>query len=266
MSGRILVIEDDPAISFGLRTNLSFEGYSVEVADTRAAVAERLRQGGPSAQELADLVVLDLMLPDGTGFEVMDDLHRAGYHGRILVLSARKEETDKVGALRMGADDYVTKPFSLAELMARIEALLRRAKGSPPGNGHGQAASAPPPVASPNVAGAGESQRIRFGRCEIDLYSRTLRVDLEPVELTRLEFDLLLYLAQHPGQALSRAQLLRDVWGLQHDGSARTVDNVIAHLRTKIGEDADRPRHLRTLRGAGYRFELEPDVDADKKR
>jgi DNA-binding response OmpR family regulator len=260
MTARILVIEDDPAISFGLKTNLSFEGYTVDVAETRAAAKVRLDEGGaPAALDLPDLIVLDLMLPDGSGFEVMEDLSRAGYGGRLLVLSARKEETDKVSALRMGADDYVTKPFSLAELLARIEALLRRGK-----NGH---AAAPSPTGSSPAAAAGaaaESQPIRFGRCEIDLYSRTLRVDGTPVTLTRLEFDLLLYLAQHPGQALSRAHLLRDVWGLAHEGSARTVDNVIAHLRTKIGEDAERPRHLRTLRGAGYRFELEPESDRKK--
>ena len=100
--------------------------------------------------------------------------------------------------------------------------------------------------------------KIRFGRCEIDLDARLLRVDRQPVALTRLEFDLLAFLAHNAGRALSRGQLLREVWGLSHDGSARTVDNVVAHLRTKIGEDADRARHLLTIRGAGYRFELSP--------
>jgi len=251
MSARILVIEDDPAISFGLRTNLSFEGHTVEVAETLAAATARL--GCPPA-DLPELVILDLMLPDGSGFEVMEEMARTGFAGRVLVLSARKEETDKVSLLRMGADDYVTKPFSLAELLARIEALLRRARAVP------ISASLGPPT--PPVA---EPPPIRFGRCEIDVYSRALTVDHDPVVLTRLEFDLLLYFAQHPGQALSRGQLLRDVWGLAHEGSARTVDNVIAHLRTKMGEDAEKPRHLRTLRGAGYLFELTPP-DAPRKR
>jgi DNA-binding response OmpR family regulator len=260
MTARILVIEDDPAISFGLKTNLTFEGYTVEVAESRAAVQERLAGPAGLGPDLPDLIVLDLMLPDGTGFEVMDDLGRAGFAGRVLVLSARKEETDKVSALRMGADDYVTKPFSLAELLARVEALLRRSKSGFMGNALPPPAPAPAPVAPPSSDG----QRIRFGQFEIEVVSRTLREGGEPVTLTRLEFDLLLYLAQHGGQALSRAQLLRDVWGLAHDGSARTVDNVIAHLRTKIGEDAERPRHLRTLRGAGYRFDLE--VEDEKRR
>lgn len=241
MSARILVVEDDPAISFGLKTNLSFEGHEVEVAECRADALERAAAAAP------DLVVLDLMLPDGSGFEVMEDLSRLGYGGSILVLSARKEETDKVGALRSGADDYVTKPFSLAELLARIEALLRRTFAN----------RTRPVEAGPAPTSVGD-EKIRFGRCELDLYARTLHVDGKPVTLTRLECDLLAYLARQPGRAFSRRQLLRDVWGLHHDGSARTVDNVVAHLRTKIGEDAERPRHLLTLRGAGYRFELEP--------
>jgi len=241
---RILVVEDDPAITFGLRTNLSFEGFDVEVVDTRAAAVERALAEPPA------LIVLDLMLPDGSGFDVMEDLQRGGYTGRILVLSARAAETDKVIALRMGADDYVTKPFGLAELIARIGALLRRSALPHP------AAPAPPPPSPRAPAAAG--RRARFGQCELDVDRRALTVGGEPVVLTRLEFDLLAFFVQHAGRALTRAQLLREVWGLSHDGSARSVDNVIAHLRTKIGDEADRPRHLLTLRGAGYRFELEP--------
>ena len=233
---RILVVEDDPAIVFGLKTNLSFEGYEVVIADdlpTALSASDRVQP---------DLVVLDVMLAGGSsGFEVIEALRRRGFHGPILMLSARGAETDKVSALRLGADDYVTKPFSLAELLARIAALLRRSSGPP----------SPPPV---------PREVVRFGDCEVDLAAHELRRNGVVVELTRLEFDLLAHLGRNAGRVLSRGQLLRDVWGLTHDGSARTVDNVVAHLRTKIGEDADEPRHLLTLRGAGYRFELDGQV------
>jgi DNA-binding response OmpR family regulator len=174
------------------------------------------------------------MLAGGSsGFQVIEQLRAEGFAGPILMLSARAAETDKVSALRLGADDYLTKPFGLAELMARIAALLRRAPTS----------SRPP-----------ASERRRFGACEVDLAARALTVDGKPVELTRLEFDLLAFLIRHAGQVQSRARLLSEVWGLQHDGSARTVDNVVGHLRAKLGE----PAHLVTLRGAGYKFVLEP--------
>ena len=265
MSRRILVVEDDDAIIFGLRTNLSFEGYQVESVNTCAGAVERALEFQP------DLIVLDLMLPDGSGFEVMEGLAKAGFDGRILVLSARIAETDKVSALKMGADDYVTKPFSLAELIARIGALLRRvpprAEIAPPAvtgahsaPGHSAAAhGAAAHSAAADTTAERKPEVIRFGRCEVDEAARTLRVDGQPVVLTRLEFDLLVYLAHNAGRALTRAQLLRDVWNLSHDGPARTVDNLVAHLRTKIGEDAERPRHLITLRGSGYRFVLEPE-------
>ncbi len=233
MNGSILVVEDDPAIVFGLKTNLVFEGFSVATAvdlDSALRAAE---------EQPPDLVVLDLMLAGGSsGFAVIESLRGRGFRGPILVLSARGAETDKVSALRLGADDYVTKPFGLAEVNARIAALLRRST----------------PIA-PAVA-----ETIRFGQCEIDVGARRLRVGRSEVVLTRLEFDLLLFLVQNPGQVLSRARLLREVWGLSHDGSARTVDNVVAHLRSKLGD----ARHLVTLRGAGYRFELEPSRSRSK--
>jgi two-component system alkaline phosphatase synthesis response regulator PhoP len=226
---RILVVEDDDTIVFGLRTNFNFEGYEVSTAvDLATAMAE-------SEREPPDLVVLDVMLAGGaSGFEVIEAMRSKGFRGPILMLSARAAETDKVLALRLGADDYVTKPFGLAELLARIKALLRRmGPAAPPG------------------------EKVEFGECAVDLGARVLRVGGAVVELTRLEFDLLAYLIKNAGRVLSRAQLLREVWGLPHDGSARTVDNVVAHLRTKLNEDAEEPRHLLTLRGAGYRFEME---------
>jgi DNA-binding response OmpR family regulator len=234
---RILVVEDDPAIVFGLRTSLSFEGYEVVTAIDEAGALEASRATPPN------LVVLDVMLADGgSGFAVIEALRGRGFHGPILMLSARAAETDKVSALRLGADDYVTKPFSLAELMARIVALLRRANVSAP------------------------SEKAAFGDCVVDLASRELTVDGDAVELTRLEFDLLAYLIRNEGRVLSRARLLREVWGLSHDGSARTVDNVVAHLRTKLREDADEPRHLVTLRGAGYRFVAQAPAPVKKRK
>jgi DNA-binding response OmpR family regulator len=242
---RILVVEDDPAIVFGLKTNLAFEGYEVVTADNVATALAAAETTPP------DIIVLDVMLAGGgSGFEVIEALRARSFDAPILMLSARSAETDKVSALRLGADDYVTKPFSLAELLARIGALLRRAS---------QAARTPVPA--PDA-----SEEVRFGRCEVDLAARSLRVAGEEVELTRLEFDLLAYLIRNDGRVLSRSQLLREVWGLSHDGSARTVDNVIAHLRTKLGEDAVEPRHLVTLRGAGYRFELAPERKSSKKK
>ncbi len=230
---RILVVEDDPAIVFGLKTNLSFEGYEVATADDMDSALVAAERESP------DLVVLDVMLARGaSGFDVIERLRADGFLGPILVLSARGAETDKVSALRLGADDYVTKPFSLAEVLARVAALLRRAAPR----------SAEPPVAAPPT--------VEFGEVEVDLAAREVRLRGAVVELTKLEFDLLAYLCRNAGRVLSRAQLLREVWGLTHDGSARTVDNVVAHLREKLGEDAEEPRHLLTLRGAGYRFEL----------
>ncbi|MSP61994.1 MAG: response regulator transcription factor [Myxococcales bacterium] len=232
---RILVVEDDPAIVFGLKTNLAFEGFEVSTAEDLQGALDA------SARAAPDLVVLDVMLAGGsTGFQVIEALRAGGFGGPILVLSAREAETDKVSALRLGADDYVTKPFGLAELLARIGALLRRSAVSPP------------------ATATGRSQQVGFGDCEVDLGSRQLRVGGREVELTKLEFDLLAFLVRNAGRVLSRGHLLRDVWGLSHDGSARTVDNVIAHLRDKLDEDPGAPRHLITLRGAGYRFELEP--------
>jgi DNA-binding response OmpR family regulator len=230
---RILVIEDDPSIVFGLRTNLSFEGYEVDTAEDPDGAIEAARRQRPH------LVVLDVMLADGgSGFQVIERLRADGYAGPILMLSARSAETDKVSALRLGADDYVTKPFSLAELLARIGALLRRAPPSRP----------PPPAPEP------PPERLRFGACEVDIAAHALAVAGRPVDLTRLEFDLLVYLIRNAGRVLTRGRLLAEVWGLSHDGSARTVDNVVGHLRAKLGE----PGHLVTLRGAGYKFELEP--------
>ena len=230
MSGHILVVEDDAAIATGLALNLRLEGYSSSVVAEGDNVPEAV------VSERPDLILLDLSLPRVDGLEVLSRLRASGDKTPVIVLSAREGEHDKVAALRLGADDYVTKPFALAELMARVVAVLRRstpAAVEPP---------APPAQEPPLV----------FDEIQIAAATRTVTRSGAEVRLTHLEFELLLYFVRHPAQVLSRARLLRDVWGLKAGGSPRTVDNFVAQLRSKLEEDPDRPRHLLTVRGSGY--------------
>lgn len=229
MSVHILVVEDDASIATGLALNLRLEGYTSAVVAEGDKVAEAVSAERPS------LILLDLSLPRTDGLEVLNQLRRSGDRTPVIVLSAREGEHDKVAALRLGADDYVTKPFALAELMARVAAVLRRAM---------------PPV----EAAAAPAAALRFGDIEIAVATRTVRRGGAEVRLTHLEFELLLYFVRHPVQVLSRARLLRDVWGLKAGGSPRTVDNFVAQLRSKLEEDPDRPQHLLTVRGSGYRW------------
>ena len=231
--GNILIVEDDAAIATGLALNLRLAGYSSSVVTEGDAVAGAVDEGRP------DLIMLDLSLPQLDGLEVLRRLRESGDRTPVIVLSAREGEHDKVAALRLGADDYVTKPFALAELMARVDAVLRRARGA-----------APAPAAAPAAA----ADALRFGDIAIDPATRTVtRGDVE-VRLTHLEFELLLYFVKHPAQVLSRSRLLRDVWGMRAGGSPRTVDNFVAQLRSKLEADPQRPRHFLTVRGSGYRF------------
>jgi two-component system, OmpR family, alkaline phosphatase synthesis response regulator PhoP len=225
----ILVVEDDASIATGLALNLRLEGYSSSV------VAEGDRVVEAVGSERPDLILLDLSLPRTDGLEVLGQLRRTGDRTPVIVLSAREGEHDKVAALRLGADDYVTKPFALAELMARVAAVLRRA----------------PPAMSRVVA---KELPLRFEDIEIAAATRTVTRSGIEVRLTHLEFELLLYFVKHPAQVLSRARLLRDVWGMKAGGSPRTVDNFVAQLRSKLEDDPDRPRHLLTVRGSGYRW------------
>jgi DNA-binding response OmpR family regulator len=229
-TGLVTIVEDDPAIAEGLALNLKLLGYECEVIGDGETAREKIDADRP------DLVLLDISLPKQSGLWVLERLREAENHVPVIVLSARQDEYDKVAALRLGADDYITKPFALAELLARVAAVLRRARldRSPPRERAAAAA-------------------LRFGQVAVDLDSRTVTRDGEPVKLTHLEFELLSFLCRNPGRAYSREELLRAVWGLQ-SGQVRTVDNFVAQLRAKLEQDPDRPRHIVTVRGTGYRF------------
>jgi two-component system alkaline phosphatase synthesis response regulator PhoP len=224
---RILVVEDEPGIALGLEDDLRMEGYDVEVIHDGAAASKRARESA------FDLILLDVMLPGKDGFEICRELRRAGSRTPILMLTARTQEAEKVMGFELGADDYVTKPFSTRELRARIKALLRRAAG-------------------PDEAA---EESYRFGNVEVDFQRRELRNDGKTVELTPLEFRLLALFIESAGRVLSRDRLLSGAWGPDTFASDRIVDNHIANLRRKIEPDPANPRYLRNVRGMGYIFE-----------
>jgi two-component system, OmpR family, alkaline phosphatase synthesis response regulator PhoP len=233
----VVIVEDDAAIAEGLALNLKLQGYRTEVAGDGETAIDRIQEVHP------DLVLLDISLPKRSGIWVLQTLRNGGDHVPVIVLSARQDEFDKVAALRLGADDYVTKPFALAELLARVGAVLRRAR--PRG-----AAAVDPPAAGKPVAPA----PIRFGEIEIDPLARTVTRAGKPVQLTHLEFELLTFFCHNEQRVFSREELLREVWGQRQANPARTVDNFVLQLRAKLEVDPDRPVHLLTVRGSGYRF------------
>ena len=222
----IVVIEDDPSITMGLELNLAAEGYRVILAHDGEEGLEKARQDG------IDLVILDVMLPRLNGFEVLRALRGMGHGVPVLMLSARGAEIDKVMGLELGAEDYVTKPFGVAELMARVRALLRR--------GHKAKTEA--------------QTTFRTGKLQIDPGTREVTRDGTRVELTATEFDVLLCLVEAKGRVLSREQIQSRVWGPDHHGTTRTVDNFLLQLRSKLEENPTEPKHLVTVRGVGYRF------------
>ncbi len=222
---KILVVEDDPAILRGLSDNLEDESYTVATAPD-GETAYKLQRNGKF-----DLIVLDLMLPRMSGFELCRKLRAEGVHTPILILTARSEESDRVFGLDLGADDYVTKPFSVRELLARIRALLRR-----------------PPVAVES------SPEVRFGDVEVDFRRYVARRSGEKVELTHKEFDILRFLVARGGEVVTRDELLNEVWGYEAYPVSRTVDNHMVTLRAKLEADPAHPQYIRTVRGVGYRF------------
>jgi two-component system, OmpR family, alkaline phosphatase synthesis response regulator PhoP len=227
---RILIVEDNDDLAFGLRTTLEFEGYEVDVA------ADGVEGLSSATRVRPDLIVLDLMLPDIDGYGVLRELRNRGQHVPVLILTARGEEADVVLGFDLGADDYVTKPFSTVELLARVRALLRRTAAA----GVGQRAGT----------------RERFGSVEVDAASRSVRRGGRGVELTPKEFDLLLALLRRRGATASRSELLKEVWQYENaDILTRTVDIHIAELRRKLEDDPANPRHILTVRKIGYRLE-----------
>ena len=231
MTGPILIVEDDEAIATGLSLNLKLAGRTAVVARDGEEALRKARE-----QDFA-LVLLDINLPRKNGLEVLQALRAEDNLVPVIVVSAREGEFDKVNALRLGADDYVTKPFALAELLARVDAVLRRAQ---PVTAH------PVPAALGNV--------LAFDDVTIDLAQRVVTRNGGEVKLTHLEFELLAFLARHPRQVFSREQLFRLVWG-QSAGSVRTVDNFVGQLRKRLEIDPELPEHFITVRGSGYRFD-----------
>ena len=225
---RILIVEDNVDLAFGLRNNLELEGYEVDVCADGTSGLESVRASEP------DLLILDLMLPGMDGLRVLKEIRKADSKVPVLILTARGEESDKVMGLRLGADDYVTKPFGLLELLARVEALLRR---------------------SEEAAGAVSGAVIRFGAVEVSPATRTVTRGGHPVDLSPKELDLLLALLRREGAVASRLELLEEVWGYASGVVSRTVDTHIAELRRKLEDDPAGPRHLLTARKAGYRLE-----------
>jgi DNA-binding response OmpR family regulator len=232
VSDKVLVVEDDATLAAALRYNLERAGYICLLAGDGARALELARKERPA------LVLLDVMLPGIDGLEVCRRI-RATSAVPIIMLTARVEEIDRVVGLEVGADDYVTKPFSMRELLARVRAALRRA---------GMAADENHSTTHPLV----------FGRLRIDPARREVSRDGEPLALKPKEYELLLFFAQHPGRVFSREHLLEQVWGYEYDGGSRTVDVHVRWLRTKIEDDPAHPRLLRTSRGAGYLFQGVP--------
>jgi two-component system, OmpR family, alkaline phosphatase synthesis response regulator PhoP len=224
---KILVVEDEDAIRFLLKENLEYEGYEVIEAENGLIGLEHAEKSSP------DLILLDLMLPQMSGMEVCKRLRSTGNTVPVIMLTSRGQQMDKVIGLKAGADDYITKPFDILELCARIEALLRRS-GKP-----------------------SEATKIfHVGRVEVDFQSQVVRRGGEETELTRMESELLRYLILHEGKILTREQILADVWGHGYLLSMRTIDTHVTHLRKKIEENPADPTHILTVHRVGYRFQI----------
>jgi DNA-binding response OmpR family regulator len=222
---RILVVEDEQAIMLGLEENLRAAGYDVVTASDGPRALRQAEEARP------DLILLDIMLPGKSGYEICRELRDRGVQVPVVMLTARHEEFDKLHGFEMGADDYVTKPFSIQELLARIRAILARGKER-----------------------SGGVRRYEFGDCVLDLDARTLQRKGRDLVLTRTEFELLAYFCRNEGKALSREQVMNDVWGSGYFGTQRSLDSFVASLRGKIESKAAKPRHILTVHGVGYRF------------
>ena len=227
MAQRILLVEDEPGLVLTLTDRLQGEGYHADAREDGEAGLEQ------ALAEPYDLIILDVMLPKKSGFDVCRKLRQSGMQTPILMLTARNQVVDKVVGLQIGADDYLTKPFDMMELLARIEALLRRAVASP---------------AAPVMA-------YQFGTVKVDFRRAEVLRDAKPVVLSAREYQLLKYLIEHRGETISREQLLTDVWGYDSTPETRTVDVHMAWLRQKLEENPRYPQYFLTLRGLGYKFD-----------
>ena len=221
----VLIIEDSEDMAYGLKTNLEYEDYQVTVATDGEEGLQQALEVSP------DLIILDLTLPKLDGLSVLSELRTKGAQIPVLILTARGEEQDKVTGLKLGADDYVTKPFALLELLARVEALLRRADNA-------------------------TASSLKTGDIEINAAARTVKRDGKDVELAPRELELLIALVKQNGQVVSRQELLHSVWGHAGRVETRTVDTHVAELRRKLETDPSNPRYIHTVRKVGYRFDL----------
>lgn len=236
---RILVVEDEPHIAAGLKLNLELEGFDAEVAGTARDASHML-----VSSRGFDVIILDVMLPDMDGFEFCRRLRAAGNLTPVIMLTARDEAEARVHGLEVGADDYMTKPFEIEELLARVRSMVRRMSWSTP-------YEAPTKV----------STRLSFGDATLDFDTHEVLVKGEALELTRLELDLVRYFADNPGRVISRDELLAEVWGLKNYPNTRTVDNFIVRLRRYFEKDPKQPAHFLSVRGSGYKFVPMPATD-----
>ena len=242
-ASRILVVDDEPSITDAVGTALRYEGFDVRTEATGRGALSSAMAFRP------DLIVLDVMLPNMSGFEVCKTLKKNEVDIPIIIISAKDQEIDKIMGLDLGADDYMTKPFSVRELVARINAVLRRKKRY-----------------------ERDIDAFQFGDVAVDFIARTVTKAQKPLDLSPREFDLLAYFIKHPNQVLERRQILNKVWGYDYYGTARTIDNFVTKLRQKVEPDAEQPIYLRTVRGIGYKFvpeqtpssaELEDEADEE---
>ncbi len=230
----IFVVEDDASIRFGLEEVLRSEGFEVASCDDGGEAIQGI------SEALPDLIVLDVMLPNRSGYEIATELRKRGCRVPILMLTAKGEEIDKVVGLNAGADDYVTKPFGLNELLARIRALLRRTcDWAEEANGQ--------PVSAPSI-------ELDIGKAKVDCRNYEITIDGEVNSLTPKELELIRFLVQHRGNVLSRDEILEKVWGVKYFGTTRTLDQCVAQIRKKIGDHGRTPEYLLTVHGVGYKL------------
>lgn len=225
---QILIVEDEPNMRLGLKDNLEFEGYKVTVATDGNQGLNSIKQNK------YDLILLDVMLPELSGFDVCRIAREGGVKTPIILLTAKGEEIDKVLGLELGADDYITKPFGLRELLARIKAVLRRSPGS-----------------------KSDQVQVSLGKMTVNFSLYTACIDKDPVKMSHKEFEILKYLWEHRNRTVSRYQLLEDIWGYNEQPTTRTVDNFILKLRQKIEENSEEPQIILTVHGVGYKL-LDP--------